>query len=155
MTTDNFRWTSVNGDSWSITWLCGADRLFIVIIAWKSCLLCRDVWYIRRLRGWRQRVGGGGGAVIFLWPNYIWNSGRSNHDCITKSRTFRYSVISAASDLLYFKFDCYNSLHCSFPNSEINPYSKQVVGGRPPRYASSPPSPVGAEVPRAAEQTAT
>ena len=35
--------------------------------------------------------------------------------------------------------------------------AKQTVGGRPPRYAPAPPlsSPVGAEAPRAAEQTAT
>jgi len=32
---------------------------------------------------------------------------------------------------------------------------KQTVGGRPPRYAPPLSSPVGAEAPRAAEQTAT
>jgi len=33
--------------------------------------------------------------------------------------------------------------------------TEQAVGGRPPRYAPPLSSPVGAEVPRAAEQTAT
>ena len=32
---------------------------------------------------------------------------------------------------------------------------KQAVGGRPPQYAPPLSSPVGVEVPRAAEQTAT
>jgi len=51
------------------------------------------------------------GAVIFLWPNYIWNSGRSNHDCITKSCTFRYSW--SLPHLIFFTLNLTAIIHCT------------------------------------------
>jgi len=41
------------------------------------------------------------------------------------------------------------------PSPTVKEFKKQAVGGRPPRYAPTLSSPVGAETPRAAEQTAT
>ena len=70
-------------------------------------------------------------------------------------------MINAKAEKLGYCYSCTVTLNSRLKRFVLRYESKrkqQAVGGRPPRYAPplcSPLPPVGAEAPRAAEQTAT